>query len=306
MFGDWHLALAAYNWGQGSVSRAIARNQRMGLGTAYTDLNMPNETRNYVPKLQAVKNIVANPAQFRAELPLIENHPYFQSVTITRDIDVALAARLADVQLEDFKALNPSLNRPVILAAGTPQILLPWDNATVFQRNFEGHTTGRYASWTAWTAPATMSVAEAARRVGMSEAEFRSVNNIPPRMLIRAGSTVLAPRAATVVADVTSRIADTGQLSLAPEAGVRRTTVKAGKQDTVASIAARYRVKAADVARWNAVEASAQFKPGQNVTLELPVRAAKASGTTKTAAKTAAKSRPNKSGTKVATAKTAR
>jgi membrane-bound lytic murein transglycosylase D len=227
-------------------------------------------------------------------------------VTITRDIDVALAARLADVQLEDFKALNPSLNRPVILAAGTPQILLPWDNATVFQRNFEGHTTGRYASWTAWTAPATMSVAEAARRVGMSEAEFRSVNNIPPRMLIRAGSTVLAPRAATVVADVTSRIADTGQLSLTPEAGVRRTTVKAGKQDTVASIAARYRVKAADVARWNAVEASAQFKPGQNVTLELPVRAAKASGTTKTATKTAAKSRPNKSGTKVATAKTAR
>ena len=302
MFGDWHLALAAYNWGQGSVSRAIARNQRMGLGTAYTDLNMPNETRNYVPKLQAVKNIVANPAQFRAELPLIENHPYFQSVTITRDIDVALAARLADVQLEDFKALNPSLNRPVILAAGTPQILLPWNNATVFQRNFEGHTTGRYASWTAWTAPATMSVAEAARRVGMSEAEFRSINNIPPRMLIRAGSTVLAPRAATVLADVTSRIADTAQLNLAPEAGVRRTTVKAGKQDTVASIAARYRVKAADVARWNAVEATAQFKPGQAVTLELPVRAAKATGATKTAAKP----RANKSGTKVAAAKTAR
>ncbi len=273
MFGDWHLALAAYNWGQGSVSRAIARNQRMGLGTAYTDLNMPNETRNYVPKLQAVKNIVANPAQFKAELPLIENHPYFQSVTITRDIDVALAARLADVRLEDFKALNPSLNRPVILAAGTPQILLPWDNATVFQRNFEGHTTGRYASWTAWTAPSTMSVAEAARRVGMSEPEFRSVNNIPPRMLIRAGSTVLAPRGAAVVSDVTSRIADTAQLSLAPEVSVRRTTVKAGKQDTVASIAARYRVKAADVARWNDVEASARFQPGQTVTLELPVRA---------------------------------
>jgi membrane-bound lytic murein transglycosylase D len=299
MFGDWHLALAAYNWGQGNVSRAIARNQRAGLGTAYTDLNMPNETRHYVPKLQAVKNIVANPAQFRAELPLIENHPYFQTVTITRDIDVALAARLADVRLEDFKALNPSLNRPVILAAGTPQILLPWDNATVFQRNFEGYSAGRYASWTAWTAPATMTVAEAARRVGMSEADFRSVNNIPPRMLIRAGSTVLAPRAATVVADVTSRIADTAQLSLTPEAGTRRTTVKAGKQDTVASIAARYRVKAADVARWNAVEASARFNPGQTVTLELPVRTAKAGGTKKAVAKApAAKAGNDKTGAK--------
>src|SRR5690606_16427034 len=81
MFGDWHLALAAYNWGEGNVGRAIQRNQRAGLGTAYTDLNMPDETRNYVPKLQAVKNIVAAPEQFRAELPLIENHPYFQAVT---------------------------------------------------------------------------------------------------------------------------------------------------------------------------------------------------------------------------------
>ena len=151
-----------------------------------------------------------------------------------------------------------------------------------------------------------MTVAEAARRVGMSEAEFRSINNIPPRMLIRAGSTVLAPRGATVMADVTSRIADTGQLSLTPEAGVRRTTVKAGKQDSVASIAARYRVKAADVARWNAVEASAQFKPGQTITLELPVRAAKAGGTTKTAAKSRAPKSGAKSGTKVAAAKPAR
>src|SRR5688500_10382482 len=132
MFGDWHLALAAYNWGEGSVSRAIARNQKSGLGVRYLDLNMPNKTRMYVPKLQAVKNIVAGPDNFKTELPLIENHPYFQSVEVTRDIDVELAARLADVNVADFKALNPSFSRPVILAAGTPQILLPWDNATIF------------------------------------------------------------------------------------------------------------------------------------------------------------------------------
>ncbi|HEX5286335.1 MAG TPA: transglycosylase SLT domain-containing protein, partial [Polaromonas sp.] len=84
MFGDWHLALAAYNWGEGSVGRAIAKNQKAGLGTSYTDLNMPAETRLYVPKLQAVKNIVANPQAFSTELPLIENHPYFQQVLLTR------------------------------------------------------------------------------------------------------------------------------------------------------------------------------------------------------------------------------
>ena len=143
MFGDWHLALAAYNWGEGSVGRAIARNQKAGLGTSYTDLTLPGETRMYVPKLQAVKNIVARPDAYGTELPLIENHPYFQTVDISHDIDVALAARLAGVREEDFKALNPSLHRPLILAAGTPQILLPWDNAKVFERNFEAYNQGR-------------------------------------------------------------------------------------------------------------------------------------------------------------------
>ena len=274
MFGDWHLALAAYNWGEGSVGRAIARNQRNGLGTGYTDLNMPNETRNYVPKLQAVKNIIASPDAFRTELPLIENHPYFQTVEITRDIDVALAARLADVKLEDFRALNPSANRPVILAAGTPQILLPWDNATVFQRNFEAHNSGQYASWTAWTAPSTMSVAAAAQRVGMSEAEFRAINQIPPRMLIRAGSTVLVPRSGKVAADVAGHVADNAQLSLAPEVTTRRTVVKAGKQESVASIARRYKLAPAQVADWNKVSPQATFKVGQAVVVFLPVKAA--------------------------------
>ncbi|MEO8856413.1 MAG: transglycosylase SLT domain-containing protein, partial [Burkholderiaceae bacterium] len=140
MFGDWHLALAAYNWGEGNVQRAIAKNQRAGLGVGYLDLNMPAETRLYVPKLQAMKNIVAAPQNFLAALPLIENHPYFQTVLITRDIDVTLAAKLARVELDDFKALNPSANRPVILAAGTPQILLPWDNAAVFEANLRAYS----------------------------------------------------------------------------------------------------------------------------------------------------------------------
>jgi membrane-bound lytic murein transglycosylase D len=272
MFGDWHLALAAYNWGEGSVGRAIARNQRTGLGTSYLDLNMPNETRSYVPKLQAVKNIVANPESFRTELPLIENHPYFQSVTVSRDIDVELAARLADISVDDFKALNPSMKRPVILAAGTPQILLPWDNANVFRRNFEAYDAGQYASWTAWSAPATMSVAQAARRVGMSEADLRQVNAIPPRMLIKAGSVLIVPRSAKMQDDVAGHVADNGQLSLAPEQVTRKTVVKAGKRDTVATIARRYRLNVKQVADWNDVGTSAAFKAGQSVVVYLPVR----------------------------------
>jgi membrane-bound lytic murein transglycosylase D len=273
MFGDWHLALAAYNWGEGSVGRAIARNKQAGLGTGYEDLSMPAETRLYVPKLQAVKNIVAHPEAFKTELPLIENHPYFQEVAITRDIDVALAAKLADVKLEDFKALNPSFHQPVILAAGMPTILLPWDSARVFQRNFDAHTRGQYASWTTWTVPSTMTASEAARRAGMSESEMRSLNSIPPRMLIKTGSALLVPRSAKVQADVSSHVAQNGQLSLAPEVVTRRVNVKARKGESVDSLAKRYRVSSLEVADWNQITAHSTFKLGQSVVLFLPVKA---------------------------------
>ena len=291
MFGDWHLALAAYNWGEGSVGRAIARNKKAGLGTGYLDLNMPTETRLYVPKLQAVKNIVANPQSFRAELPVIGNHPYFQQVQLSRDIDVALAAKLADVKIDDFKALNPAAHRPVIIASGTPQILLPWDNALVFQRNFQAYSQGQFASWTAWTAPATMAVSEVARRVGMSEAELRSVNNIPPRMLVKAGSTLLVSRSPKIQADVAESVVDNAQMSLAPEIRTQRALVKARKGDTLTSLAKRYNVSPSNVAEWNSLKGAAAFKTGQTLVVFLPVK-------NRLSSKTRARSGSSSSGSK--------
>jgi len=271
MFGDWHLALAAYNWGEGSVGRAISKNQRDGLATDYNSLSMPDETRNYVPKLLAVKNIVANPQVFNATLPEIPNHPYFQSVTITRDLDVALAAKLAEIKLDDFKSLNPSANKPVIFAAGTPRILLPWDNAGIFERNLSIHN-GQTAGWTVWVAPSTMKVVDAAKRVGMNEAQFRELNRIPPRMLIKQGSTLLVPRSAKQDKDVSEHIADNGQVSFSPEIVLKRMLVKLRKSETVASIAKRYKVTVASVADWNKVAAASTFKAKQSVVLYLPAK----------------------------------
>jgi membrane-bound lytic murein transglycosylase D len=271
MFGDWHLALAAYNWGEGSVKRAIDKANKAGTSTAYPDLAMPMETRFYVPKLQAVKNIVANPQSFRIKLAEIQNHPYFQSVDIRRDIDVAIAAKLAEVSLDDFRALNPSSTKPVLLAAGNAQILLPWDNAERFQSNLEAFTGDRLANWTAWIAPSTLNPTEIAKRVGMSETELRSVNQVPPRMLIKAGSTLLVRRSAGLNKDVTERVADSGYLALAPEIVLKRSVVKAGKKDNVTSMAQRYRVSVQDLAQWNKLSTSASFKPGQSVVLFLAV-----------------------------------
>jgi membrane-bound lytic murein transglycosylase D len=273
MFGDWQLALAAYNWGEGSVQRAIKKAKKTGTGTSYDELVMPMETRLYVPKLQAVKNIVANPESFRVALPEIGNHPYFQSVEIERDIDVALAAELAEVPLDDFRALNPSASKPVLLAASNSQILLPWDNAERFQSRLAAYTGDRLANWTAWVAPATLSPAEAAKRVGMSEAELRDINKIPPRMNVKAGSTLLVRRSASLNNDVTAHIANNGYLTLAPDVVLKRTVVKAGKKDNVATMARRFSVSAQVLANWNKVSTSATFKRGQSVVLYLPAKA---------------------------------
>jgi membrane-bound lytic murein transglycosylase D len=284
MFGDWHLALAAYNWGEGSVGRAIKRNERQGLGTSYVELSMPNETRHYVPKLQAVKNIIAQPENYNIELPNIENHPYFQVVDLQRDMDIALVAKLADVRVEDFRALNPSFNRPTIFAAGTTQILLPWDNAKVFQRNLAAYDDDQYASWTVWVAPSTMTVANAAQRVGMSETDLREVNRIPPRMMIKVGSALMVPRTSQHLSDVATHIADNGRIAFAPEITevTRRTPVKVRKGDTMAKVAQRHRVSLANLARWNDISSSTKLRAGQSLDIYKTVKVVASGATNKT------------------------
>ncbi len=291
MFGDWHLALAAYNWGEGSVQRAIKRNQAEGLPTDYLSLRMPEETRYYVPKLQAVKNIVARPEAFAISLPALRNHPYFLSVPIARDIDVDIATKLSGVALDEFKTLNPQMNKPVILAAGTPQVLLPYDNANLFVRSLATHR-GPLATWTAWVAPKTLHPSAAAKEVGMSESSLREINRIPARMLVMAGSTLLVPRSAQRVADVSEQIAENATMSLAPDVPAqRRVAMRAGKHDTVASVAKRYKVSASQVAVWNKVAATATFKPGSTVVVFVPHKrsveaAVHARGSVKAAAST--------------------
>ncbi|ARU06766.1 lytic transglycosylase [Comamonas serinivorans] len=272
MFGDWHLALAAYNWGEGNVGRAIQRARDAGEPTDYASLRMPNETRMYVPKLQALENIIASPEKFGATLPEIGNHPFFDTVRLTSDIDVATAAELAEIRVDEFKALNPSIHRPIVFAAGTPEILLPWDNAEVFKRNLQARQSRRLASWTAWVAPSNMTVSEAARTNNMSEEEFRSLNNVPPRMLVKAGSTLLVPRGDGAALKVASDVVDQARVAFAPEVVLRRATVRARKGDTLASIANRYDLPTSTVAGWNQLSPRASLKRGQAVVLYLPQR----------------------------------
>jgi len=193
MFGDWQLVLAAYNWGEGNVSKAIKRNQAQNLPTDYASLKMPDETRNYVPKLLAVKKIVLDSKAYGLTLPKLQNHPYFVVVTTSKDVDVSLAAQFARMSVEEFRAMNPSFNKPVILGASEPQILLPYGRAQSFQENMNAYK-GRLSSWTAIRLGARETVDQLATRLNVEAHQIREINDIPKGMRIKAGSTVIVPK----------------------------------------------------------------------------------------------------------------
>ena len=224
MFGDWHLALAAYNWGEGNVQKAIKRNQAAGKPTDFESLaeHMPAETRNYVPKLQAVKNIVAHPAQFNVHLPAIDNEPYFTAIDKTRDIDLVLAARLAEISVDEFKALNPQFKKPVITGGAQTKILLPTENAEKFSANLASWTRA-LSSWTTHKiTSARESIASLARKFGTTPDAIRHANNIPQKSVLRAGSTILVPKVSGSSHDIGQEIADSAMLAIEAERAPKR------------------------------------------------------------------------------------
>jgi membrane-bound lytic murein transglycosylase D len=212
-FGDWQLALAAYNWGEGNVAKAIKRNQALRKPINYQSLTMPRETREYVPKLMAYKNIVLDPAAYGIELPELENHPYFVAIEVMRDIDVDVAAQLAEMSLEDFRNLNPAFNKPVILGATDQQMLLPFVRAELFQQNLASYDKP-LSSWTALKVSRSETPEQLATRLALSADTVRDVNNIPRGMRIRAGSTILIPKPPGKNSDIPEYLAEHGQLKL--------------------------------------------------------------------------------------------
>ena len=267
-FGDWQLALAAYNCGEAGVERALARARAQHRSLAYKDLRLPNETQFYVPKLQAIKNIVADPQRFGIALPQIRNQPYFVAFSKSQDMDVATAARLADLPLGEFRALNPAFNRPVILGASSPTILVPADHAETFEANLAAwQATGQpLASWTAYTLQAGETLAVVAQRAGLSEAQLREANRIPPRYRPSAGSTLLVPRDDANAEDIAPGFISAA-FTLVPESGnLRQVSYRVRRGDTLASVARRWNVSADDIVAWNGLHSMSLFT-GQHLSL---------------------------------------
>jgi membrane-bound lytic murein transglycosylase D len=246
-FNDWQLSLAAYNWGEGNVRRAVARNRARGLPVDLASLrNVPDETRNYVPKLQAVKNIIADPAKYGLAMADVPNAPYFTVVRTTVRMDVKRAAELAELPLDEFLALNPQHNRPVISGADDYAILLPIDKAEVFAAKLN-LVAQPLVSWQAHRMKRGETLPQVATRYGMSIETLRSVNGIGPRETVPTGYALLVPMQRPT-AEAAASLED-AVFTTVPMNRTFYYTVRRG--DTLTEVAAHYGVTVSDLKRWN-------------------------------------------------------
>lgn len=267
MFGDWHLALAAYNWGEGALSRAIAKNRAQGLPTDYLSLRLPAETANYVPRLLAVKHLIADPQSFGLSLGPLPNRPYFARITLDRHMDVAAAARLAEIPVSELLALNPHLSRPVIHADLATTLLLPADRAEVFTRNLEGQKKP-LLSWKTYFARTGERLDRIARRHGIALTRLLEINGLSPR-----SKRVVHPQPLLVPAR------EAGTLLAAPLATEDAGTVARGRPrihvvrrgETLAGIARHYGVPLAALKTANGLTSS-RLTVGQKLALDADAR----------------------------------
>jgi membrane-bound lytic murein transglycosylase D len=245
-FGDWRLALAAYNWGEGSVRRAMAANAKRKLPTDYLSLKMPAETRGYVPKLQAIENIVRDPKAYGLKFADIPDAPYFSVVRTSRKMDVKIAAELADMPLEEFLSLNPQHNRPVIAGADEASILLPYDKAGLFAAKLE-LSDQPMVTWQAYKLKTGETLQQVATRFGLPLETLRAVNGIGARAVVPVNHTLLVP--SQVPSSATAATLQSAVFTTVPEGRTFYHRVR--NNETLYGIAARYHVSVQELKAWN-------------------------------------------------------
>ena len=290
MHGDWHLALASYNWGEGAVARAVNKNRARGLPTDYASLTMPAETRNYVPKLQALKNIFNSPAMIaELGLPNIPDRPYFATVIKNAHIDVKVAAQLAEMPVQEFVALNPAHNRPVIPAETA--LVIPAEKLETFQNNLEEHKEQNkpLSAWQAYTLRPGEKLETVAPRFGMTVARLKEANGIKGKIALPPGFTLLVAGQDGGEAVDMAALPEQPRLPDATQESARKTvTHTVRKGDTLPALAKRYGVSVAELKRSNKLH-SDKLAPGSKLTFSVAAPAERKPGKDSAVAKAEAK-----------------
>ncbi len=262
--GDWLLALAAYNSGSGTVHRAIRRSKRKNGAVDFWSLNLPKETRAYVPKLLALKKLIEDPAKFDMTIQAIPDKPYLERVDVGSQIDLAVAAEMADIDLDELYELNPGYNRWATAPNGPNYLLLPLEKSGLFKERLAQLPEQDRIRWVRHSIKSGETISTIATKYHTSIRTIKRVNRLRGNML-RVGHSLTIPVASKSLRSYKlSANQRKKTLQNIPRRGVKLSyIVQPG--DTFWDLAQQHRVGVRQLARWNGMAPRDPLTPGQKL-----------------------------------------
>ena len=272
-FGDWQLALAAYNGGEGTVGRAIKHNQELGMPTDFWSLSLPKETTNYVPKFMAIAHLLNEPADYNLTLNSIEDAPFFAVVETGSQIDLALAAKLADISTDEIYQLNPGFNRFATAPQGPHRLVLPLDKADTFQQRLGELTNNKRMHWSKHTVVSGDSLHSISKRYKTTVSVIKKSNDLKGNV-IRIGSSLLIPVSSSEAntTTLTSTGHPTNQQREIPSGHKQIYAVSSG--DTWWDIANKHSIDVMELAQWNDKSPKDMLRVGQKLIIWTTIKTA--------------------------------
>jgi membrane-bound lytic murein transglycosylase D len=271
-FGDWQLALAAYNCGEGTVGRAIKHNQEQGLATDFWSLNLPAETTAYVPKLMAVSHLVKFPERYDISLSPIDNAPYLGVINVGSQIDLALAAKMADVSEDEMNLLNPAFNRWATAPQGPHELVLPLTQIEIFKSALAKMPANKRVTWARHRVQGGESLSVISRRYNTTVSVIKRANQLSSNQ-IRAGSHLLIPVSSGQLSN--TALAEAEADASRPTAQTRKSTYTVKHGDTWWNIARKHDLDISTLTGWNKKTAHDTLQPGQQLVLWSSQKAAR-------------------------------
>ena len=264
--GDWLLALAAYNSGEGTVRRAVRNNQKKGKKTDFWHLKLPKETRSYVPKLLAISNIVANPASHNVTLLDIANEPYLAEIDTGSQIDLALAAEMAEISLEELYTLNPGFNRWATPPDGPHHLLLPIKKADIFRQKLAQIPAEKRVKWVRHKIGQGETLGHIAKRYKTTVGVLQRINDLHGH-IIRAGRHLLIPVASRAESSYALSQDQRLQAKQNRPRGAKRINYTVRTGDTLWDISRAHHVSVRALASWNNMAPGDTLRPGQTLAI---------------------------------------
>ena len=262
---SWLLALAAYNSGAGTVSKAIKRNLKRGKATDFWSLKLPRETMAYVPRLLAISQLVAKPEKHQISLHPVDNTPYFGEVNLDSQIDLAQAAELAEMDMQAFYQLNPAFNQWATPPSGPHALLIPIEKTTRFKQALAALPKEKRISWDRYSIRNGDSLSAIARRYNLSVKSLKTINRLRGNN-IRAGNTLMVPIAAKPGGHYSLSIAERQRKAGDNGRGTKiHYTVRPG--DSLWTIANKHKISHKAIAKWNNITPNTTIRPKQRLVL---------------------------------------